>query len=460
MYKRTKLPVLFLSNAITLFAGNQAFAEANLEITSDPHVPAKVAIGSYLTQDGGTAPLAYYNGSIDWKLSASLPLPADVASSDKQNTFLNGVSCYKNGKACTAIGAYVTNAEGSSFAPLIYVSKDSGAHWKLSTKLALPADASEHLQTALLGVACTTTKHCSTVGYYSNTNGATVPLTYTSNNGGKRWKLGTTLPLPTDAITQANKQRNILYGIACDIKGESCTAIGSYTNSNNSIVPLSYTSADGGQSWTLNSNAFPLPADAPKNNQMSELRSISCNNTGICTAVGYYYNNKTGVSPLSYLSSNGGITWELSSTLPLPSDVISQVFRQKTYLNSVFCSETGLNCSAVGYYTNQNGTVSPLSYTSDNGGYSWVVSASPLPLPGNAATGFLSNNGLFSIVCDSSKTNCNSVGYYKQEGAIGIVPLSYTSTDGGITWEVVPSDLQLPADAAQENQLSRLNGVN
>lgn len=470
MYKQPKLPVLFFSKAIILLlSANQSWADANPTITPAQKVQQNVTIGSYVNSDGGTAPLAYYDGSIEWKLSSSLPLPSDVLqSSGKQYSFLNGVACYKMGRFCTAIGAYITNAEGPDapgYAPLSYFSTDSGAHWKLSTALPLPADVSvpaDSIRTALFGVACTASKQsrCSTVGYYRNNTGASVPLSYTSGNGGKRWELSETLPLPTDVITPSNKQNNILYSISCESNGESCTAIGSYVNNNKSTVPLSYTSTNRGHSWTLSQIPLSLPADVPNNNQLSELRAIFCNNTAFCTAVGYYYNNRTGISPLSYVSSDGGATWQLSSILPLPSDVISQIYRQKTYLNGVFCDQTGLNCSAVGYYTNKNGTVAPLSYTSVDGGYSWTVSSSPLPLPSDAVTGVLSNSGLFSIICDAEKNLCNSVGYYKKAGTMGIVPLSYTSTDGGITWEVNPNNLQLPADAAIVNQLSRLNGVN
>lgn len=66
----------------------------------------------------------------------------------------------------------------------------------------------------------------------------------------------------------------------------------------------------------------------------------------------------------------------------------------------------------MGYYTNSAGTVAPLSYTSVDGGYSWTVSSSTLPLPSDAATGSLSNAGLFSVICDAAKGLCNAVGYY------------------------------------------------
>lgn len=42
----------------------------------------------------------------------------------------------------------------------------------------------------------------------------------------------------------------------------------------------------------------------------------------------------------------------------------------------------------------------------------------------------------------------------------GYFPLSYTSTDGGITWAVNPNGLNLPVDAAQVRQTARLNSVN
>ncbi len=428
-----------------------------------------VTVGSYLNSSGGLAPLGYYGGGIDWKLSSPLALPADVIQSPaQQNSFLNSIYCNRKVHYCAAVGAYTNNAGGpNTFAPLSYFSTDNGAHWKLSSTLPLPTDVSmpaDNQISILLGVTSTSSEapHYAAVGYYDDNAGGTSALSYISQNGGEQWELSEPLPLPSDVITPSSRQNNLLYGISCDPTGELCSAIGSYKNINTSTVPLSYTSTNQGRSWTLSQVPLPVPTDAPSQNQQkSVLQAISCNSGGHCAAVGYYYNTSTGIAPLSYISNDGGVTWQLSLMLPLPADVITPSRRQKTYLNGVFCGRTGLSCSAVGYYTNSAGTVAPLSYTSVDGGYSWTVSSSTLPLPSDAATGSLSNAGLFSVICDAAKGLCNAVGYYTKMGATtGYFPLSYTSTDGGITWAVNPNGLNLPVDAAQVRQTARLNSVN
>lgn len=68
---------------------------------------------------------------------------------------------------------------------------------------------------------------------------------------------------------------------------------------------------------------LPLPADiAAIGIQNTELFDIVCNSTNTqCTAVGRYLNNHNNVLPLSYTSVNGGSTWSLATTLGLPANV-------------------------------------------------------------------------------------------------------------------------------------------
>lgn len=478
MHKKINCPILFFSTTIIISASNQAFGHENLTMNLASEALATslksplrntVTVGSYKNIYGGTVPLAYYNRGNEWKLSSALPLPSDIIeSSDKQVSFLNGVACDRKSRHCTAVGTYTTNTEGPKapgYAPLSYFSNDGGVHWKLSLMLPLPLDVNtpaDNQSTALYSVRCNklNQRHCVAVGYYINDKNASAPLSYTSTNRGKRWKLSTTLPLPADIITTYSKQRSKLFGLACDTKVKSCSTVGSYINNLKSTVPLIYTSINRGQSWTISQNPLPLPEDAASNKQNSELLAIACDHTGtLCSTVGYYTTSSGGISPLSYSSSDSGNTWYLSSELPLPSDVIKRPVAQKTYLNGIFCDNTGVNCNAVGYYTNTTGGVASLSYTSNDGGNNWTVSPSTLPLPTNAASGLLSNSGLFSIICDSQKNLCTSVGYYRKNDNTGIAPLSYTSTDGGITWDVSP-EINLPPDTAENNQMARLNSIN
>ena len=223
-----------------------------------------------------------------------------------------------------------------------------------------------------------------TVGYYRNTNGSFAPLSYTSINGGISWTVSAApLPLPADVNTTPDNQDSELISSTCDSAGH-CSAVGAYTNTNGGIGPLSYTSSNRGASWTVNAAPLPLPADAYIS--FAFLVSNTCYSADLCNAVGFYLNvvdNVVGFAPLSYTSINGGISWTVSAApLPLPTDVNTTLADQNSQLNSSTCDTAG-HCSAVGVYTNTSGGKAPLSYTSSNSGISWTVSAAPLPLPAN-----------------------------------------------------------------------------
>ena len=157
------------------------------------------------------------------------------------------------------------------------------------------------------------------VGNYTNTTTNIVPLSYTSTNGGNSWSVSSALSLPGDvAISVANSR---LRGVTCDTTRLQCTAVGSYKNTSSNIVPLSYTSTNGGNSWSL-SSTVPLPGDVATTTANSVLNGVACDSTRLqCTAVGSYRNTSTNIVPLSYTSTNAGNSWSLSSTLPLPQDV-------------------------------------------------------------------------------------------------------------------------------------------
>ena len=116
------------------------------------------------------------------------------------------------------------------------------------------------------------------------------------------------------------------------------TTVGFYINNSTGFAPLSYTSTNAGSSWTVSSAPLPLPNDviAIPANQVSKLSSVTCDSTGqLCSAVGEYTNTSNGLAPLSYTSTNGGGSWSLSAALPLPTDVTATPALQDSELNGV-----------------------------------------------------------------------------------------------------------------------------
>lgn len=232
------------------------------------------------------------------------------------------------------------------------------------------------------------------VGYYRNLNNNLAPLSYASTNDGAAWSLSSPLPLPSDVAANGSQQTE-LYSTSCDTTGKTCNAVGFYLDSRNNITPLSYTTTNGGKTWSL-STRMSLPNDlAITGIQSSQLTATTCNNTGMqCLAVGFYLNNSNNILPFAYTSANGGATWSLKVRLPLPVDVAANGI-QNTKLRSVTCDSTGVYCNAVGFYLNSNNNIVPLSYTSANGGATWTV-GSAFALPANAAATGVQANRLMS----------------------------------------------------------------
>ncbi|MCX7118127.1 MAG: hypothetical protein NTW94_09570 [Legionellales bacterium] len=155
------------------------------------------------------------------------------------------------------------------------------------------------------------------VGNYRNINNNILPLSYTSKDD-THWALSKALPLPFDV---AGSQKSILQGVTCDKTGVHCCAVGFYQSTSNNIVPFSFSSQNGGATWSL-SNPFPLPIDVASNGvQKSELHSITCDETGVhCVTVGQYMTNTNSIVPFIYTSNNSGVSWSLTGTLLKPSD--------------------------------------------------------------------------------------------------------------------------------------------
>ena len=233
------------------------------------------------------------------------------------------------------------------------------------------------------------------IGFYLNTSNNISPLSYTTANGGNSWSLSKLLPLPGDVVINVS-QANELRGLACDGPGRICSAVGFYSNNKSNIAPLGYTTANGGVSWSL-SGIFPLPNNVAANGiQNTQLQDVACDSTGkICCAVGFYLNSNNNLVPLSYRSSNAGAAWLLGSAFPLPRDVASNGI-QNTELNAVNCDNSGSYCTAVGFYLNNGNNITPLSYTTVNGGATWSLSTT-LPLPADMAANGSQNSALLGV---------------------------------------------------------------
>ncbi|KTD10653.1 BNR/Asp-box repeat containing protein [Legionella gratiana] len=232
------------------------------------------------------------------------------------------------------------------------------------------------------------------------------PLTYFSDNLGLTWSDSILPTFPTGATSVK------LGAVSCNSR---LCVTGGYTDS----AALFYISTNGGRSW-----GNPITVNGPVGNTKVEINSLNCSATGRCVAVGLVEFPGV-VNGLSMISTNNGVTWTLSSNQPLPPD------NNSTQLWGVSCSQDGLICIATGWAV-INGEDAPVTYTSLNGGNSWLPAVLPT-LP--TAQGYQSGV-LFSVACSSTGKQCVSAGYAQTDASSpAAVPVSYQTTDAGITWK-------------------------
>ncbi len=387
------------------------------EVNEPPVVTTiSTAVGGFGT-DTTANPLVYISSDngMTWPTAV---LPSAVGISDFRS-ILFGVGC--NGKLCSAIGNYFTN--DNQVRPISYSSSDSGASWSAVTIFSINGIPLINNDNRIIAVSCADTK-CTAVGYSSPSDGEPVPLAYASSNNGVTWSEPNLLSV---AALPPFNQGARLGAVSCS--GTNCNAVGFYYDGMDQYQPVSYYSTDNGVSWS--SAVFPpVPGFAS-----AKLTGVSCvGNT--CTAVGRATDplNMQVSLPISYISTDAGHSWSQPSVLSFSSLPLGN---NGVNLNGVSCA--GTRCVAVGIYYSATFDPLPISYTSTNSGVTWSgISLMPM----NALPADVQRASVFSISCIG--TNCSAVGNYLDAGN-NMQPLTYYSADNGISWiAVFPSISSIP----------------
>ncbi len=340
---------------------------------------------AYTSSDGGDT----WSLSPSFNLGAALPLKS-----------LFGVSCTGTpGTTCVGVGDALDGISVQS--PLIYTTTDGGVTWSAPIEtptLTYPGTANNG---QLFSVTCENS-NCLTVGqaFVGAPGTQTQPLAYTSSDGGSTWSAPKTFVLP--------QARAGLSAVSC--VADACAAVG-FSSAAVIPIPTAYTSTDRGNTW---SQASTQPGGVGS----GELLGISCVGRN-CVAVGGAGNN-----PVAYTSTNNGVDWSSPIILPITTNLGT--------LYSVACVDT--HCIAVGDQTvTISSTTTPLGYISNDSGASWTPLAPGTFTPPSGQP----EGSLFSVTC--TDVNCIAVGVSQNAGGSISLPLAYKTTDGGTTWNLLPT---------------------
>ena len=338
-----------------------------------------VAVGTYNT---GTGDLPLNEDLIGkaWKLKFVVP-PATGAY-----TYMRAVSCVSK-NYCVAVGNW---SNGGYFVNLSETW--NGFVWTPQA----PFGERGAIDSALLGVACTSAGSCMAVGgtnhYISDLQGLQGTSLAESWNG-TSWSVQDT-PNPAGTFIA------MLSGVDCPVAVTTdCMAVGSFTDGAGLTSALA-------EQW--NGSTFTaLTPPNPTGFKSARLAGVSCPSTSACVAVGDYSPSFGVFKPLT--ETWNGSSWSLV-TAPIPLGSFAN------RLESISCS-SATSCVAVG-----SSDSNPLAEAWN--GTTW--SLTPASSPTGAAVALL--NG---ISCSNS-TSCLGVGSWSD----GTIQYTLAESWNGTAWSV------------------------
>jgi hypothetical protein len=274
--------------------------------------------------------------------------------------------------ACTAVGAFTNSGVGGSFAE-----SWNGATWKIQRTVNPSGATPESLQSVscvVTGSGSPTPEFCAAVGSYTNSVGTQLPLAETWS--GTRW-------IRSQVAVRSAATYNVLGGVSC-ISATECTAVGSDINSAAGQVTL--VEVWNGSEWKIQASANPSIDDAPV------LRSVSCTSPTACTAGGYAQKKLVGGIYDALAERWNGTKWSITSP---PATTFETAFLGMRCLPANACVAVGLGSSGGG---------TPVTLAEISNGKGWSVQ--PTPNPGG---GGFTIPELSAISCPTT-TVCMAVG--------------------------------------------------
>jgi hypothetical protein len=214
-----------------------------------------IAVGSYTDSSSVSQPFAATWNGTSWTQTAAVPTVAGSTG-----TGLTSISC-SSGTSCMAVGTYL---DGTG-TPLPYSATWSGSSWTRRT-VATPSGASA---TFLTSVSCTTGTACTTVGYSTTSLGAVFAVA-------ERWN-GTTWAQQSLAAPPAGSTGTALLGVSCT-SSSHCSAVGYSLSATGVLTPLA--EGWNGTTWAVQATPNPDPTNGAAVNGISCTSSTACTSVG------------------------------------------------------------------------------------------------------------------------------------------------------------------------------------
>ena len=349
---------------------------------------------------GGTATpisIARWNGAT-WK-RAHWTLPKGTRSLD-----LAGVSC-KAAKSCLVVGDYYTSTSTSASShalALIY----NGTSLKPMPTVPLPKSTTD---VALLGVSCTTTKHCVAIGTASGDTaafGTFGMLTLIETWNGAKWTLHT-VGSPANTLAEFS-------GISCATSSYCVLAGESLSETDRDTLYL--------RSWNGTRLTVLKPAAVGGSTAIPAVSDVSCATPSNCAVIGAVLSfNGSTTTPTAFTEIWNGKTWR-TAKVAWPTATTGSFLIGVSCFGAHSCDAVGL--TSTGTATDAAGDPVAASYN----GTSWALQTVPAPAKGRTTI-------LSDVKCVSA-VKCVAVGETGLTTASS--PATMTGVWNGKAWRFDP----------------------
>jgi hypothetical protein len=352
-------------------------------------------------------------------LSLTLAVPALAAAATSGGA--NSVWCTSAGN-CTSVGSF-TEANGAQEGLLL---SEIRGTWQADQLAALPTNAAANPQVQLSDLWCSAGPNCVAVGEYTDGSGNQQAMVITEHSGA--WSTATQVKLPAGALA-GGSQLAELNAVWCS-SASNCVAAGDYSDGQANQQGLTVTESNG--KWGAGT-ATPVPANAQTDPQVA-LTALDCTAISSCDVVGIYQDQEGNQQ--AEILVGAAPNWG-NGEMNLPTDAAQAA--QQVQVNALACGSAG-NCVGAGAFVDNSGNQQPLVLLANGNAFSTLQPA----LPANADQASNPDAQLSSVAC-ASAGNCTIVGDYddtssNQQGLL----LNETNGSFGQAGELI-----LPTDASQ-----------
>lgn len=329
---------------------------------------------------------------------------------------LTGISCDVAAQRCLGVGFI---SEGDSINHVVYRTQDGGYTWskpiRLYSSIKTPMDKWSNRS---MKVSCDDAGMLCHIAGSMRTHTKEYMFVSTTYNGGLTWN--------RQRFLRKQNSFSSVTGLACGTWGEHCVIVGKDEGiSGNSFV---YTTDDMGQVW---SKSRTLPKFKNKT-ERNDTQDISCSDSGlVCTIVGGmegYVQGAYVVKPISYVTTDGGVTWSAPQILDQKNTTTPDSAPGVDEFSHVRCDNSGIKCTALRHSEILDNVVLTIVdvYSTVDSGLTWQKSGSLDNSDGNLY------ERIHAFDCTKDLKTCVAV--HSPAGVQNSQSHAYLTHDSGRSW--------------------------